>query len=303
MFPSFLLALREGVEAALIIGIVLGVLNQLKRPALKPVVWRGAAAGALLSLAAAVLLNLLGASFEGRAEELFEGIVMLLAAGVLTWMIFWMRRQSRALQQEVASKVAAGADGKGSLGLFVLAFAAVLREGIELALFLLAAQFNADAASVWAGAALGLAAAALLGWAIHSGVGRLQVRDFFRVTNLLLVLFAAGLVGMGVHEFNEAGIIPAVIDPLYNISAVLAEDSLPDQLLKALLGYNANPSLSETLAYAAFLLSMVFLLPERRGKQPAAAQAWSIHPVEAAPPDFFSGVSAIIISSPSWRTS
>lgn len=272
MFPSFLLALREGVEAALIVGIVMGVLTRINRPSLKPVVWRGALAGVLLSAAAALLLNRLGASFEGRSEELFEGIIMLVAAGVLTWMIFWMRRQSRAMQSEVEQKVNAEAAGKGSLGLFLLAFAAVLREGIELALFLLAAQFNADAASVWAGAALGLAAAVLLGWALHAGVGRLRLRDFFRVTNLLLVLFAAGLVGMGVHELNEAGVIPAVIDPLYNISALLAEDTTLGQLLKALLGYNANPSLSETLAYAAFLVSMLFLLPERRAKQPAAAQ-------------------------------
>jgi len=254
MLPSFLLSLREGLEAALIIGILLGALRKVNRPDLKSAVWAGTAAALLVSLAAGGALAALGFSLEGQVEYVFEGITMLLAAALLTWMIFWMNRQGRFLRAEMEGKVRQAAASAASRGaLFGLAFLAVVREGIELALFLTAAAFALQGGAIWLGAVLGLGTAVLLGYLVFSTTRRLDLRRFFQVTGVLLLLFAAGLVAHGVHEFNEAGWIPAVIEHVWDINPYLNEKSAPGEILKALFGYNGNPSLTEVLAYLAYL--------------------------------------------------
>ena len=145
MLPSFLLSLREGIEAALIIGIVIGTLQKINRTDLVKTVWIGAACAAAVSLLAAIVLNKVGTSLEGEAEEIFEGFTMLVAAGVLTWMIFWMSRQARQLRSELESGVRRAVSLAGYGAIFLLAFTAVVREGIELALFLTAAAMTSSA--------------------------------------------------------------------------------------------------------------------------------------------------------------
>jgi high-affinity iron transporter len=258
MIPAFLLALREGLEAALILGIVLSVLRRVGRRDQARMVGVGFYA--------------LGISFEGRSEEIFEGLAMLLAAGVLTWMIFWMERQSRSIQAELEWDVQRAATGGGKWAVFSLAFVAVFREGIELALFLTAAAFTATAAAVVGGALLGLGAAVLAGWAIFATTTRLDVGAFFRVTSILLIFFAAGLVAHGVHELNEAGIVPAVIEHVWDLNPVLDENSGLGQILKALFGYNGNPSLTEIVAYVGYWLVVLGAL---RYRQTQARQAAS----------------------------
>lgn len=271
MFASFLLSLREGLEAALIIGIVLGVLVKLKRTDMNGVVWRGVGLAALLSLVAALALNLLGMEFEGRGEEIFEGIAMLLAAGVLTWMILWMKNHGSTLKSEIEEQTNQAALGKGQKALFALAFLAVFREGIELALFLLAARLTSSPLQTVSGALLGLISAAFLGWIVFSSTMRLSLRNFFGATNILLVIFAAGLVGLGVHEFNEAGIVPSVIENVWNINAILSDKSEVGLLLKALVGYNGNPSLTEVGAYVGYLVILaVILILQRKNQIPAS---------------------------------
>jgi high-affinity iron transporter len=274
MLASFLLALREGLEAALIIGIVLGALRKMSRADLAPAVWRGAIAASLVSIIAGVALTALGLSLEGPAEQIFEGVAMLLAAGVLTWMIFWMQRQSRTIKADIETGVrraalASLATGQGAL--FSLAFLAVVREGIELALFLTAAALTAGTQSTIIGGLLGLAAAIFLGWSIFASTVRLDLRRFFQVTGVLLLLFAAGLVGHGVHEFNEVGWIPNVIEHVYNLNPILDENSTAGVMLKALLGYNGNPSLTETLSYVAYLGAVILALRWTDRKETAAA--------------------------------
>lgn len=271
MFASFLLSLREGLEAALIIGIVLGVLVKLKRTDMNGVVWRGVGLAALLSLVAALALNLLGMEFEGRGEEIFEGIAMLLAAGVLTWMILWMKNHGSTLKSEIEEQTNQAALGKGQKALFALAFLAVFREGIELALFLLAARLTSSPLQTVSGALLGLISAAFLGWIVFSSTMRLSLRNFFGATNILLVIFAAGLVGLGVHEFNEAGIVPSVIENVWNINAILSDKSEVGLLLKALVGYNGNPSLTEVGAYVGYLVILaVILILQGKNQIPAS---------------------------------
>lgn len=258
MLPSYLLSLREGIEAALIVGIVLGALRQMRRTDLSSAVWAGVFSASVLSVLAGVLLTMLGLSFEGRAEEIFEGITMLLAAGVLTWMIFWMSRQARNIKGELESGVHKAAFEGGKRGLFALAFLAVLREGIELAFFLVASIFASDVQQALIGAFLGMGTAILLGWSLFATTVRLDLRRFFQVTGFLLILFAAGLVAHGVHEFNEAGVIPVVIEHVWDVNPILDENTTLGSMLKALFGYNGNPSLTEVLAYFIYFVATFF---------------------------------------------
>lgn len=274
MLPSFLLALREGIEAALIIGIVLGALRKTGRTKMAPAVWRGTMTAVGVSLVAGMALIAFGLSLEGPAEQVFEGVTMLLAAGVLTWMILWMNRQSRYLKAELETGVRRAAMTAGNDALFGLAFLAVVREGIELALFLTAAAMSGGAFSTFVGGLLGLAAAVVLGWGIFASTVRLDLRRFFQLTGGLLLLFAAGLVGHGVHEFNEVGWIPSIIESVWNLNLVLDEASTLGSMLKALVGYNGNPSLTEVIAYLAYLGSLVLaLLRSDRNTAGASAQA------------------------------
>ena len=204
MLPSLLLALREGLEAALVIGVTLGILAKTGRNTLRPAVWRGVAAAILLSLLVALTLQIIGAEFQGRAEEIFEGVTMLAAAILLTWMILWMQRQGSSLQHRLEQDVASAAR-RGAAALFAVAFLAVAREGLEL--FPLSHRLHTlyGGLSTLLGALLGLGAAAMLGYTLFATTRRLSLKRFFLVTNILLVLFAAGLVAHGVHELTKLG--------------------------------------------------------------------------------------------------
>ncbi len=255
MGAALLITLREGVEAALVLGIVLGVLTRLQLHHLKRYAWAGTAVAAFLSLLAGIALYVMGVKFEGRAEEIFEGATMLAAAALLTWMIFWMkthgRELARKLEQETREAVQVGV-----VALFGVTFFAVLREGLETALFLTAAMFQASAATTLTGAALGLGLAVLVGVLLFGASVRLNLRMFFNVTGILLLLVAAGLVASGVHEFQEAGLLPVFVEQVWNINNVLDENGTVGSFLKALFGYNGNPSLLEVSAYLAYLLTV-----------------------------------------------
>ncbi len=273
MFPAFLLSLREGLEAALIVGIVLGILRKLNRNDLKSSIWLGVGSAVVVSLIVGGLLTALGSSFEGKVEQVFEGVTMLLAAGILTWMIFWMNRQGRQFQNKMEGDVRKAVIIKSSRrAIFGLAFFAVVREGIELALFLTATTFAVQGGSVMIGALIGLGAAVLLGWLLFSASIRLDVKQFFQVTGVLLILFAAGLVAHGVHEFNEAGWIPSIIENLYNINPVLDENSVAGVLLKTVFGYNGNPSLTEVIAYLGYFVLVLLGLKRQNGIVPQSLQ-------------------------------
>jgi high-affinity iron transporter len=257
LLPSFLLSLREGLEIALLVGIVLGALRKARRSDLNPQVWWGVASAVIVSLLVAVVLQFIGASLEGRAEELFEGVTMLLAAGVLTWMIFWMQRQSRVIKYQIEQDVRLATIEGGTRALFILAFVIVVREGIELSLFLTASALAAGGLPTILGAILGLFVAGLLGWALFASTIRLNLQMFFRITSVLLIFFAAGLVAHGVHELNEAQVIPPVVEHLWDTGAILDENAGVGLFLKTLFGYNANPSLIEVIAYLGFFISIL----------------------------------------------
>jgi high-affinity iron transporter len=266
MLAGFLLALREGIEAALIISIVLGILKKMNRYDRAPIIWLGVAGAALLSVAAAIILGVIGAEFEGATEQVFEACTMLLAAAVLTWMIFWMQKQGRQIQKGLEADVREALSGGQTVALFSVAFFAVLREGIELALFLTAVNFSSPAVGGeapilgWLGGILGLIAAAILGWLMYESAIKLNLRRFFQFTSIVLIFFAAGLVGHAVGELNELGWIPPVIEHAYDLNHLVPETTLFGQFLKALFGYNANPSLTEMLAYIGYFVMVLGLM-------------------------------------------
>jgi high-affinity iron transporter len=197
---------------------------------------------------------------------LFEGFTMLLAASVLTWMIFWMYRQGRTIKGELEAGVNRATMRGGQQAIFLIAFLAVLREGIELALFLTAATFATNALLTVSGAAIGLLGAAALGWLLFQTALHLDMRRFFLLTGALLILFAAGLVAQGVHELNEAGWIPVIIENVWNTNPILDESSLAGQMLKVLFGYHGNPSLTEVLAYFTYFAVILFGLLYNRAR-------------------------------------
>ena len=273
MGSSIILALREGLEAALIVGILIGALKKMGLNRLRGIVWAGVASALLVSLAAAGVLVRLGAEFEGAAEQIFEGSMMLAAALLLTWMIFWMKRQSAAMRRNLEESVRKSALGSSRWALFLIAFTAVVREGIELAIFLLAVRYATTPLQTLLGALAGLGLAVSLGWLLFNATIRLNLAKFFQVSNIILLFFAAGLVAHGVHEFNEAGLIPPVIAHVYDINWLLPEKSTLGLMLTALVGYNGNPSLTEMILYLIYLLGLGLAVIPWRRLAPARAES------------------------------
>lgn len=260
MFSAFLITLREGLEAALIISIILAYLTRSdKRSAFKQV-WLGTGLAIAVSLIAGAIIFVVAGEFTGRAEEIFEGIAMLLAAGVLTWMIFWMRKQAVGIRGHLQSQVQSALAGGSSFALLALTFVVVVREGVETALFLFATTRVEESAVLSAvGGILGLAVAVVIGYGLYRGASRLNLRTFFNVTSLLLIVFAAGLLAHGIHEFQEAAIIPFVVEHVWDINHILPEGSGVGLFLKAIVGYNGNPSLIEVVGYVAYLAAVLGL--------------------------------------------
>ncbi len=254
MLSTLLITLREGLEAALIIGIILAYLSATNnRQGFKPV-WIGTSLAIVVSLIAGAVIYFYAGRLEGRGEEIFEGIAMWTAAGVLTWMIFWMRKQAINIKSHLHAQIQTALGSGSALGLLGLAFVAVVREGIETVFFLFAATRVAESAVLSAaGGILGLGIAIAIGYSIYKGTSKLNIRAFFNVTGLLLILFAAGLLAHGIHEFHEAGIIPPAIAHVWDIDHILPEQSVIGRFLTAIFGYNANPSLVEVLAYVSYL--------------------------------------------------
>lgn len=269
MITSIFLSLREGLEAALIIGIVLGALRRTGRSNLVRSLWAGVFSAVLVSLVSALLLRAVDAELKGPAEQIFEGTTLILAAGVLTWMIFWMQRESKSVRTRLESRVEKAAVSRGGGALYFLAFIAVVREGIELALYLTAASLTLSGIQTLLGTAIGLSAACLLGYLIYTAAIRLNLQRFFQVTGIILIIFAAGLIGHSVAEFNEAGIIPAIINPVWNLNPILNDHSVLGTILSTLIGYHGSPSLTEAMGYFGYVLVTLFIFVKARKLQPA----------------------------------
>ena len=267
MTAAFFIMLREGLEAALIVGMIAAYLVKIgRRDALRGV-WIGVAAALALSVAVGVVVALTVERLPPLVKDGIEGLTAIFAVVVLTWMLFWMRRQGRAIKGELEGGIdAALADGGSMLALAGLAFVAVAREGLETVLLLIAiGQSSGPAIPTFLAAVAGLAAAIGIGWAFFALGVRIDLRRFFTITGVVLIFVAAGLVAFAVHEFVDAGLLPK-LDPVFDLSAILPEHSPLGSLLAGLFGYRAAPSPLEVIAYLAYLIPVLtlFLWPARR---------------------------------------
>ncbi|MEA2024835.1 MAG: iron uptake transporter permease EfeU [Actinomycetota bacterium] len=255
---AFLVMLREGVEAAIIVAILFAYLDRIGRRSESRWVWVGTIAAILVSITVGVVLwNTVG-GLEGAAEEFVEGAIALVAAGFLTWMIFWMGHQARRLKDHFHSRIDIALAAGGATGLAVIAFIAVLREGIESSLFLISTTVGTDASSTQiVGGLLGLATAVAIGALFYTGSSRIDLRAFFRLTGVLIILFAAGLVSKGVHEFQELALLPTFSEHIWNVRLLDPSTSTPGRFLGSLFGWTPRPSMLMAVAYAAYLVPVL----------------------------------------------
>lgn len=280
MLTPFVITLREGLEAALVLAIVLSFLVKTGAGSQKKFVWYGAAAAAGLCLSGGVLLFSLAESLAEEAGEFFEISVTLVAVLVLTFMILWMKRQGRNVRAELEDRTRKAAVAKGSssaaLALGLLAFAAVSREGLETVLFLLGSSPEAGTASTVIGGLAGLAVAAILGAVFYQGAYRLNLKKFFDVTGVTLIVLAAGLIAGTFQEIaGEAGFLPALTAPLWDTGSWLSQKEGAGALLHSLLGYQDAPSLLALLAYFSYLGTMfgIYLRGAAGRLQPSTQEA------------------------------
>jgi len=257
MISSFIVTFRETHEAALIVGIILSYLAKTDRTKYNNVVYVAVASGIVASIIAALLFTTVAGGFTGRAEEIFKGVTMLIGAFLLTTMIFWMLKQ-KYIVKELEHRAAMEISRAHKFGLFLLVFVSVLREGIETVIFLGAASFVSINNNL-IGALAGIAAAIAIGYTIFVGSMKIDIKKFFTITTILLILFAAGLVAHGVQEFQEVGLIPPLIEHVWDINPILDEKGFVGSILKELFGYDGNPSLIEVLSYIIYFC-FVFVL-------------------------------------------
>jgi high-affinity iron transporter len=272
---AFFLTLREGLEAALIVGIIAAYVVKIGRRDRLPMVMAGVLAAVGLSLAIGATVVLTVGDLPIVLQESIEGGAGIIAVAVLTWMLFWMRRQGRALKGDLERGVDVALSQGSMLALAGLAFVAVAREGLETTLFMFAILSSSGTGlATLIGAILGLVIAVSIGWAIFVGGRRIDLRRFFTITGTILVFVSAGLVAFAIHEFGEAGLI-ANTGTAFNLGGVLPESSPLGALLSGLFGYRSAPTPLELIGYLAYLVPTLtlFVFDGRLPLRPKAVRA------------------------------
>ncbi len=276
MLPSFIITFREALEAALIIGIIAAYITKLGRKDLNRYLLAGVIAALAASAGVAMIFKAVYGGLVGAAEQLFEAVAALTAAAVLTYMIFWMADNSKKIKGELQEKLDISMSKGEMMGIAMLSFIAVFREGVETVLFLGALAISSPVDTL-AGFALGVIVVVILSSVMFRGIFNLDIGRFFKYTSILLILFSAGMVAMGVHELNEAGIIPPVIEHVWDVNPPVNPDgSYPlshengavGSILKSLIGYDASPSLTEVIAYAGYWVIIGIFLYRTYMKRP-----------------------------------
>lgn len=263
MVANYLIGLREGLEASLVVGILVAYLVRTDRREALRQVWLGVAAAVLVSLAvgAALTFGPSGLSFE--AQEAIGGLLSIVAVALLTWMIFWMARTARHLKAELHGRLD-GALVAGGWGVAVVTLLAVGREGLETALFLWAgAQATGTTTAPLLGALLGLATAVVLGWLLYRGAARLDLRLFFAWTGLGLVVVAGGVLAYGIHDLQEAGILPGLDTLAFDVSAAVPPDSWYGTLLKGTVNFSPATTVLQAIAWTAYVVPVATLYVRR----------------------------------------
>ena len=270
MFANYLIGLREGLEAALIVSILLAYVVRIERREYIKPIWLGTAVAVALAFGTGALLQITSTSLDDTAQELFAGVTSLVAVGLITWMIFWMAARARHIRAELESGVDKAIAG-GSTTLAVMAFVAVIREGLETALFLwtgITSTSVGNATPALAGAILGLGTAVVVGIGLYKGAISVDLRAMFRWSGIALVIVAAGVLTYAVHEFQEVGLLPGEDLIAYDISAVLPPNSAMAELLRGFFNFRPVATWMEAGMWWFYVVPTLALFLQKSASKP-----------------------------------
>nr|HMS72998.1 FTR1 family protein [Baekduia sp.] len=253
MLANYLIGLREGLEAALVVSILVAYLVQTGRSDRLPPIWMGVGVAVVLSISVGAFLTFTSSRLSFEQQEAFGGFMSIVAVGFVTWMIFWMRRTARHLRSDLDGRMAAALQ-VGTLALVLTAFLAVAREGLETALFFwAAAQASSSATEPLIGFLLGIASAITLAWLLYRRAITLNLHKFFTWTGAGLVLVAAGVLAYGVHDLQEAGILPGLNTLAFDVSAQIPADSWYGTLLKGIFNFSPQTTVLQAIVWCAYV--------------------------------------------------
>ena len=287
-FPlgNYLIGLREGLEASLVVVILIAYLVKSDRRELLPRIWAGVAAAVVVSMAFGALLTFGPRKLTFEAQEALGGILSIVAVGFVTWMVFWMARHARGLSGELRGKIDTAAEA-GRASLAFVALLAVGREGLETALFIWSATESTGSDGSQglqlAGALLGILTAVVMGYFFYKGVLKINLSKFFRYTGLILIVVAAGVLAYGVHDLQEAGILPGLNSFAFDVSAQVPPASVLGTLLKGTLNFSPATTWLEAVVWVGYLVpTMALFLSRTRPSRPAQPAAAPRQPAAAA---------------------
>jgi high-affinity iron transporter len=261
MIPTFVITLREGVEASLIVGIIAAFLVKEGREDALKSMWIGVGIALVLCAIVGVGLDVVGEQLPQKQQEGLESIVGVIAVGMITYMIIWMSRHARGIKAELEGEAASALARGSTMALVAMAFLAVLREGFETAVFLLAAfQDSADTTAAGTGSILGLLAATLIGVALYRGGVRINLSRFFRITGVVLVFVAAGLLATAAHTAHEAGWINSFQSQAVDLTWLVQPGTISGSLLTGMLGLQPSPTQVEVVVYLAYAIPMALFV-------------------------------------------
>jgi high-affinity iron transporter len=279
VLPTFVIGLREGLEAALIVGIVAAFLRQQGRSDALRWMWLGVLGAVVLCGGVAYALHVAEENLPQREQEQLETVIALAAVGMITWMVVWMRRHSADLKGDLQERASLALVQGSAIGLVVMAFLAVLREGLETAVFMLAAFQQSDRPGLTGtGALLGVALAVVLGYLIYRGGVKINLSKFFRVTGVVLVLVGAGLLAFAVHTAHEAGWWNLLLDRAVDLRWLIDPGSVQSALITGMFGIQPEPTWGEALAFLLYAVPMTIYVcrpapaPARAATKPAPVE-------------------------------
>ncbi|MFD0257520.1 iron uptake transporter permease EfeU [Kitasatospora indigofera] len=269
MFGNYLIGLREGLEASLVVCILIAYLVKTGRKDRLPPVWAGVATAVALSMAFGALLQFGSSTLTFEAQETLGGTLSVLSVGLVTWMVFWMRRTARHLKSELQGRLDA-ALAMGTTALVITSFMAVGREGLETSLFIwTAVQATGDGWNPLIGAILGLLTSVVLGWLFYRGALKINLAKFFTWTGAMLVVVAAGVLAYGVHDLQEAGHIPGLANVAFDISSTIPKTSWYGTLLKGVFNFQPDPTLIQLTVWLLYLAPTLYFFFRKPATAPA----------------------------------
>jgi high-affinity iron transporter len=280
MLPTFVIGLREGVEASLIVGIVAAFLIQQGRPDALRRMWIGVAAAIVLCLAVGIVLEVVNDNLPQRQQEMLETVIAVVAVAMVSYMIVFMRRHARTIRSDLEAQAGAALATGSATALVLMAFLAVLREGFETSVFLLAAfQASTSRTASGLGALFGIVVAVIVGWLIYRGGKRINLAKFFTITGLVLVVVAAGLVSFAAHTAHEAGWLNTGQGRAADLSAIVKPGTVQSALITGVLGIQPRPVWAEVIAWLAYLVPATLYVLWPRGKRLSSHQPTAAVPI------------------------